>query len=520
MAGVADGLGHAVDGPVGQGPVVEVRPADVLLVERVPCLADEVELLCGRAARALAPVSPRPSGATRPTPMPTANVATRTNKSEHRAQDPRPAPAARRCRRGRGGDRLSGAAGGGAGRQLWVVGSGGVWAGSVGGSMAHVVATTTGRMRERHRGGRPARQSMRRTLAWGVGTIKVRPCRRGDWHPPRPRDRLRAPIPSEPVGDTSVVTEPPCPPPDPAVGLGPLRPAPAGLPDPTRAAGTSPRPAIRSRAPGRRPARPGRARPAGPARRRRRPAQRDLPRLALPGRSSPTSSSSSRRTGWPTTATAPGSSSRTGRTARRSRSRTPAGSIRGSSARPSASAAACRERLADVQPPRPRPGRAEPDAPCPGGPDPLIVARDIPDRPSAARRSHERRTHMTVTGYATTTSSSTPTGPRRTSTTRTSASSRSTSTRPPTSRATSPAPSAGTGRASSPTASAATSPAARTSASCSASRASARTRRSSCTATTTTGSRRGRTGSSSCSATATSGSSTAGASTGSTTACR
>ena len=51
-------------------------------------------------------------------------------------------------------------------------------------------------------------------------------------------------------------------------------------------------------------------------------------------------------------------------------------------------------------------------------------------------------------------------------------------------------------------------------------RASARTRRSSCTATTTTGSRRGPTGSSSCTAIATSASSTAGASTGSTTACR
>ena len=50
VAGVADGLGHAVDRPVGQGPVVEVRAADVLLVERVPCLTDEVELLCGRAA--------------------------------------------------------------------------------------------------------------------------------------------------------------------------------------------------------------------------------------------------------------------------------------------------------------------------------------------------------------------------------------------------------------------------------------------------------------------------------------
>ena len=50
--------------------------------------------------------------------------------------------------------------------------------------------------------------------------------------------------------------------------------------------------------------------------------------------------------------------------------------------------------------------------------------------------------------------------------------------------------------------------------------ASGRTPRSSSTATTTTGSRRGPTGSSSCSATATSGSSMAAASSGSTTACR
>ena len=51
-------------------------------------------------------------------------------------------------------------------------------------------------------------------------------------------------------------------------------------------------------------------------------------------------------------------------------------------------------------------------------------------------------------------------------------------------------------------------------------RASAPTPRSSCTATTTTGSPPGPTGSSSCSASTTSGSSTAAASTGSTTACR
>src|SRR6266508_5292946 len=53
-----------------------------------------------------------------------------------------------------------------------------------------------------------------------------------------------------------------------------------------------------------------------------------------PRPSSPTSPSSCRRTGWPTTGTARASSSRTGRMARRSRSRTRPGSIRGSSARP------------------------------------------------------------------------------------------------------------------------------------------------------------------------------------------
>ena len=56
--------------------------------------------------------------------------------------------------------------------------------------------------------------------------------------------------------------------------------------------------------------------------------------------------------------------------------------------------------------------------------------------------------------------------------------------------------------------------------SCSARAASGPTRRSCCTATTTTGSPRGPTGSSSCTATTTSGSSTAAASSGSTTACR
>ena len=41
VAGVADRLGQALDRAVGQGPVVELVARDVLLVERVPGLADE-----------------------------------------------------------------------------------------------------------------------------------------------------------------------------------------------------------------------------------------------------------------------------------------------------------------------------------------------------------------------------------------------------------------------------------------------------------------------------------------------
>ncbi len=47
VAGVADRLGQPVDRAVGQGPVVELVLAHVLLVEDVPGLADQRELLRG-----------------------------------------------------------------------------------------------------------------------------------------------------------------------------------------------------------------------------------------------------------------------------------------------------------------------------------------------------------------------------------------------------------------------------------------------------------------------------------------
>ena len=150
-----------------------------------------------------------------------------------------------------------------------------------------------------------------------------------------------------------------------------------------------------------------------------------------------------------------------------------AGSIRGSSARPSAKRAACREIACGVQPARS--GHWGGVAGCracsrrarhaqrslisrPAARDPGLRHRigrhgrlkeHSRDR-SRIRQGRPRRRRLGQ-------------GPPRRS--RPSASSRSTSTRPPTTRATSPAPSAGTGPASSPTASAATSPAARSSAS-------------------------------------------------------
>ena len=112
-------------------------------------------------------------------------------------------------------------------------------------------------------------------------------------------------------------------------------------------------------------------------------------------------------------------------------------------------------------------------------------------------------------------------GARTTWTTRTSASSRSTSTRPPTSRATCPG-AVGWNWTSQLADGIRRDIASREDFARAAvgARASARTRPSSCTATTTTGSRPGPTGSSSCTATTTCASSTAGASTGWTRACR
>ena len=70
---------------------------------------------------------------------------------------------------------------------------------------------------------------------------------------------------------------------------------------------------------GHRPARAPRARAAGPPGRHRRPAQRDLPRLAVLQRGRRRRRAPARRrTGWPTTATARASSSRTDRSGRRS----------------------------------------------------------------------------------------------------------------------------------------------------------------------------------------------------------
>ena len=292
------------------------------------------------------------------------------------------------------------------------------------------------------------------------------------------------------------------------IGLGPLRPAPAGLPDPSIRPPTigRGRRSVHGR-PRHRPARPPRARPADPARRHRRPAERDVPRLAVHGRrSSPTWRSSSRRTGWPTTATARGSSSRTARTARRSTiedsSRVDPWIVR----QAQREAASCTERLAEFSR-RDRDRRLSATRPEPRRErraDPIGQSRSPtrhPPRPPPVIQ-FEGGPAMSHHGYANETPSSTPTGRRRTSTTRTSASSRSTSTPPPTSRATSRAPSAGTGRASCPTA-IRRDIASREdfSAAAVASRASARTRRSSCTATTTTGSPPGPTGSSSCTAT-------------------
>ena len=162
----------------------------------------------------------------------------------------------------------------------------------------------------------------------------------------RPRRAVDSAIPSEPVGDDRprdrrVPTA--------TIGLGPLRPAPAGLPDPaitppTIAEAGDPFTAVRVID---LLARLERGTPDPPGRHRR-PAQRDLSRLAVqrPGR---------RRRRAP----APGQldgrlpeqlrDRRRGRPARADdrRSRTRAGSTRGSSARRSARRPSCTERLAE-----------------------------------------------------------------------------------------------------------------------------------------------------------------------------
>ena len=51
VPGVADRLGHALDGAVDELPVVELVRADVLLVERVPGLPDQAELRRRRRGR-------------------------------------------------------------------------------------------------------------------------------------------------------------------------------------------------------------------------------------------------------------------------------------------------------------------------------------------------------------------------------------------------------------------------------------------------------------------------------------
>ena len=103
------------------------------------------------------------------------------------------------------------------------------------------------------------------------------------------------------------------------IGLGPLA-ARARRACPTRRSRrrSSPRPATRSRPPRHRPARPARAWPADPPGRHRRPARtRHTSTGCSRRRSSRMWRCSSRRTGWPTTATARASSSRMDRSGRR-----------------------------------------------------------------------------------------------------------------------------------------------------------------------------------------------------------
>ena len=81
VAGVADGVGQAVDRAVCELTVVERVAADVLLVEQVPRLADQPEVVdavggrAGRRIRAGSGCSGLPAGGSRrPTPTPATNV--------------------------------------------------------------------------------------------------------------------------------------------------------------------------------------------------------------------------------------------------------------------------------------------------------------------------------------------------------------------------------------------------------------------------------------------------------------
>ena len=98
VPGVADGVGQALDRPVGEGRVVELVGADIVLVEDVPGVADQGERAPDAASVGLGvdPSPPPTAGdAKRPTPIPTPNVSTSAKPvANRRIASPRPRPAA------------------------------------------------------------------------------------------------------------------------------------------------------------------------------------------------------------------------------------------------------------------------------------------------------------------------------------------------------------------------------------------------------------------------------------------
>jgi hypothetical protein len=139
VAGIADRLGHAVDRAVDQVAVVELVGTDVLGVEGVPGLLDEAEVVAPEDGAGVAePSSPKASGESRPTPIPTLNVSTRASPmAARRMIRPRPRPAAGDAV-AREGPAAREVASGGSGSMVGSVGVGWVSGGSIGlGSCRH-----------------------------------------------------------------------------------------------------------------------------------------------------------------------------------------------------------------------------------------------------------------------------------------------------------------------------------------------------------------------------------------------